>query len=254
MLARIHPTTLHVVLSSMLHDPVMEFYEVPGARSIRDRASELPRTPLLGTRVNRGQEKGPEQSRPGPLLLSYLPEIQTPRCCGQGYWVAYRGSGTILVGQGCIIDRGRIALTCSRPCRERHLVEEVVPGQHRKRSVVQNEPRRAIREIFGTRPRYADILKRDIAWTVVRHSYVLGSCTPKHVGRTEVQRSRRYRYSGSSLVHCPSATGRGGIGPRGGIDRPDLEGVRAVDQARVVLGRGAPGEGYTVEAALEGRT
>jgi hypothetical protein len=41
----------------MLHDIVTEFYEVPGARSIRDPACELPRTPLLGTSVNKGKKR-----------------------------------------------------------------------------------------------------------------------------------------------------------------------------------------------------
>ena len=67
----------------------------------------------------------PAPALPVFIQLLYLPEIQTPRCCGQGYWVAYRGSGAILVGQGCAIDLLRIALSCSIPCRERHLVEEV---------------------------------------------------------------------------------------------------------------------------------
>src|SRR5215203_2202302 len=49
----LYPASLHVVLSSILHKPVTVFYEVAGAHSIRDPVSGLPRTPLLGTSVNK---------------------------------------------------------------------------------------------------------------------------------------------------------------------------------------------------------
>jgi hypothetical protein len=53
------------VLSSMLHDPVIELYEVLGARSIRDPASELPRTHLPGTSVNKARKRA-EAMTPWP--------------------------------------------------------------------------------------------------------------------------------------------------------------------------------------------
>jgi hypothetical protein len=76
---------LHVVLSSMLHDPVMEFYEVPGARSIRDPVYELPRTRLPRTRVNNRPRKlgrRPELENAVPLRvwLGWLaPSVATLR-------------------------------------------------------------------------------------------------------------------------------------------------------------------------------
>src|SRR5215207_2843736 len=56
----------------------------------------------------------------------------------------------------------------------------------------------------------------------------------------------------SGAVKGP-ATARGrGVGVAGGVSRLHLEGVRALGEPRVVLRRGARGEGSAVEAALEG--
>jgi hypothetical protein len=52
----------------MLHDPVMEFYEVLKARSIRDPASGLPKISLLGRWVNKERRGGRAETLAAPAL------------------------------------------------------------------------------------------------------------------------------------------------------------------------------------------
>jgi hypothetical protein len=120
-----------------------------------------------------------------------LPDGNTRRCRPQFYGVTYCGSCTIFIGQGLLI--GPVAIFYGRPWVERYRVEEVVPAQHRKRSIVLDKTARVIREICGIRLRYADSCKRNRCWSSVRNRQVLRSRKTKRVG-TKVQRFGRSGY------------------------------------------------------------
>src|SRR5215213_675277 len=63
---------------------------------------------------------------------------------------------------------------------------------------------------------------------------------------------RRWLRTRPCSVYRPGAARRRRIDVARGVDRPDLEGVGAFAQIRVVLGRRAAREGSPIEAALEG--